>query len=294
LLDALNVPTPTGLLPLDPSPAAAAVDSMLVEKRDDEGDRPTAFNRRLRGSKAGYCSRRLGFDLIEFAPDIELEARTLRIFQAGHDIHDVVQGALVKQYGIEIEVPVDWWPTLDLGCNLDGFGIVLEKKTGVEIKSMAPFGYEIATGARRRDELPGPKFEHVLQSGLGSLAPALDAEQLWVVYVNKATSEIADWIIGVDEPLPHLENRTVRELVADEMRRLAGVLQRVDNGELPRAVVPGYGVVENPPAKGSRGDPWACKYCPYQPTCSRLGPEVITIEHLKTLTQQQKQKRETA
>lgn len=283
-LNALSVSTPLGMLPLEPSPAAAAVDKMLTERRDTEGDRPHAFNRRLRASWAGNCSRKIGFELLGFPPDIETDGKALRIFDAGDRAHDLIQSALIMYYGIEIEVPSDWWPTLDLGCNLDGAGPVHDKQTGVELKSMAPFGFEIATGQRRRDELPGPKYEHVLQSGLGSLAPAINAEQLWIVYYNKATSEIADWIIGVDEPLPHLDNRTVRGMVADELVRMAGILGRIDNGELPRAVVPGFGVVNNPPARTSKAAPWNCRYCPFQPTCSRLGPDVVTIEHLKTNT----------
>lgn len=290
MLDALNVPTPTGLLPLEPSPAAEAVDKMLTDERDAEGDRPKAFDRRLRGSWAGQCARKIGFELLAFAPDLETEGKSLRVFRAGDDCHDLIQSALVKYHGIEIEKPADWWPALDLGCNLDGFGPIDDKKTGVEIKSMAPFGFEIATGQRRRDELPGPKFEHVLQSGLGSLAPALEADQLWIIYLDKATSDIADWIIPVDMPLPHLDDRTVRDLVDNELRRMAGILSRIDAGELPRAVIPEYGVVQNPPAKGSKGQPWACRYCAFQPTCSRLGPEVVTVEHLKTLTQQRNQK----
>ena len=285
--ETLMVESTEGMLPLDPSPAAAAVDKMLAEKRDAEGDRPHAFNRRLRASWAGGCSRKIGFELIAFPADLETEARSLRIFRAGDDCHDLIQSALVDVYGLEIEVAADWWPLLDLGCNIDCNGEMFDKNTGVEIKSMAPFGFEIATGQRRRDELPGPKFEHTLQSGLGTLAPTINGEQLWIIYINKATSEIADWLFSVDEPLPHLGNRTVREMVADELRRMAGILSRVDNGELPRAVIPGYGVVTNPPARASKGQPWPCRFCSWQPTCSRLGPEVITIEHLRTLTQQQ-------
>jgi hypothetical protein len=297
LLEALNATAQTGLLPLDDSPAAAAVDVMLTSERNAEGDRPKAFDRRLRASWAGQCARKIGFELLAYPPDLETEGKSLRIFRAGDDIHDLIQSALIKEYGIDIEVPSDWWPTLDLGCNLDGHstelliaGYTTPKRTGIEIKSMAPYGFEIATGQRARGELPGPKFEHVLQSGLGSLAPALDAEQIWIIYVNKATSDIADWIIGVDEPLSHLGGRTVRDMVAAELRRMAGILSRIDNGELPRAVIPEYGVVQNPPAKGSKGQPWACRYCSFQPTCSRLGPEVVTIGHLRTLTAQQNQK----
>ncbi|HKR51564.1 MAG TPA: hypothetical protein VJT72_18680 [Pseudonocardiaceae bacterium] len=289
MLDALNAPSPTGMLPLEPSIVGTAVDAMLVNQRIAEGDRPHAFNRRLRASWAGGCSRRMGFELIGFPPDLETEAKSLRIFDAGDRAHDLLQSAMVSQYDMEIEVPADWWPELDLGCNLDGV-YDYNGVTGFEAKSMAPFGFEIATGQRRRDEPPGPKFEHVLQSGLGSLAPTINAEKLHIVYYNKANSDIADWVFGVDEPLPHLEGRTVRSMVADELRRMAGILTRVDNGELPRAVIPGHGVVTNPPAKDSKGQPWNCRYCAFQPTCSRLGPEVITVEHLKTLTQQQNQK----
>jgi hypothetical protein len=107
--------------------------------------------------------------------------------------------------------------------------------------------------------------------------------------VNKATSDIADWIIGVDEPLPHLDGRTVRTMVADELRRMAGILSRIDAGQLPRAVIPGHGVVLNPPARDSKGQPWNCRYCAFQPTCAALGPDVVTVETLRSLTQHKEQ-----
>lgn len=286
MLDALNVPNPTGFLPLDPGPAAMAVDQMLTDQRIAEGDRPHAFDRRLRASWANGCARRMGFDLLGHPPDIEVDGKALRIFDVGDRYHDLIQSAVVMHLGAEIEVAADWGPEVDLGCNLDGV-YADPVVTGLEIKSMAPFGFEIATGQRRRDELPGPKAEHVVQSGLGSLAPTVNAERLHLIYINKATCDMAEWIFGVDEPLPHLDNRTVRELVADELRRMAGILSRIDNGELPRAVIPGYGVVTNPPARTSKASPWNCRYCAFQPTCAALGPEVVTIESLQAITEQE-------
>jgi hypothetical protein len=291
LINVLTVATPAaGMPPLDPSPAGTAVDRMLTDKRDTEGERPHAFNRRLRASWAGGCSRKIGFDLLGFPPDLETEAKSFRIFDAGDRIHDLIQSAMILYYGAEIEVPSDWWPTLDLGCNLDGVyeetvAHLTKAKTGFEIKSMAPFGFEIATGQRQRGELPGPKYEHVLQSGLGSLAPTVNAERLHIIYYNKANSDIADWVFGVDEPLPHLDDRTVREMVAAELVRMAGILARIDNDELPRAVIPGFGVVNNPPARTSKAQPWQCRFCAYQPTCAGLGPDVVTIQSLKTRNQ---------
>lgn len=282
--------TPTGLPPMENGPVSMALATMMAEERVAEGDRPVAYGRRLRGSMAGKCSRAIGFEILGFAPDLGFETTTLIAFEMGDAGHDIIQRTLVAAFGAELEVPADWSPTIDLAINSDGVypdrsAFPDAERVNVEIKTVKAFAFDIATGVRERGET-GPKYEHLLQAGLGALAPSINAATLHIIYMSKEDGRIAEWLIPLDDPLPHLEHRTVREMVAAELVRFTGILGRLDAGELPRAVVPGFGLVQNPPPRAIKTQPWQCRYCRWQPTCSSLGPDVVTISSLKTRNQQ--------
>jgi hypothetical protein len=252
----------------------------LADERLAAGDRPSAMGRRLRGSMAGKCARAMGFEIIGYPADLDFETTTLVAFRTGSDLHDMVQAALIAHMGARIEVAVDWAPELDMGVNIDA----VYPDTAVEIKSMKSFAFELAAGVRRRAEPPGPKAEHLLQAGFGALAPATGATRLHMVYLCKESGRLAEWLIGIDDELPHLDGATVREMVAAEIVRMRGILARIDAGELPRPVVPGHGLVTDPPCQGSKGQPWQCRYCRYQPTCAGLGADVVPLSILSTAT----------
>lgn len=271
-----STPRPAGLPPMEHGPVAAALSTLMADERAAEGDRPTAMGTRLRGSMAGKCSRAIGFEVLGLAPDVDFETATLIAFELGDAGHNVIQRTLATHFGAELEVPATWMPALDLSINSDG----VYPDTNVEIKTVKAFAFDISTGIRERGET-GPKYEHLLQVGLGALAPAIDAPRVHIIYLSKEDGRVAEWIIGLDDPLPHLDGATLRELVAAEVDRFAGILRRLDAGELPRPIVPGHGLVTNPPARTSKAQPWQCRYCRWQPTCAALGPDVITISSLR-------------
>jgi hypothetical protein len=281
---ALDAVDPVGLLPLVDGPAATALSTLLADERLAAGDKPTAMGTRLRGSMAGKCARAMGFEIIGYRPDLDFETATLVAFRTGSDLHDMVQAALIAHLGAAIEVACTWMPELDLSIAIDAVYRAERWTTATEIKSMQPFAFDLATGVRKRAELPGPKAEHLLQAGLGALAPAINATELHMIYVDKAAGRLAEWLIGIDDELPHLGGITVRDMVAAEVVRMRGILARIDAGELPRPVVPGHGLVTDPPARDAKGQPWQCRYCRYQPTCASLGPDVIPLSNLSTGT----------
>lgn len=287
---ALDAADPVGLLPLSDGPVAAALGTLLADERLAAGNRPTAMGTRLRGSMAGKCARAIGFEIVGHPADLEFEMSTLIAFDTGNGLHELLQRALVTHLAAEIEVACTWMPGFDMSVNIDavypvaGDPVINDPidwwKTAVEIKSMQPFAFDLATGIRRRSELPGPKAEHLLQAGLGALAPAISATKIHMIYCDKGAGRLAEWLIGIDDELPHLGGTTVRKMVAAEVVRMRGILARIDAGELPRPVVPGFGLVEDPPARDSKGQPWQCRYCHYQPTCASLGAEVVPLSSL--------------
>ncbi len=277
-----------GMPPLDDGPLAAYIGNKLADDNKARGPRATSGGTRLRGSQALSCARKIAFESIGYPGDVELDTKTLTAFRYGHLAHDdLIQPALVECFGAEVEVGATWMPELSLSLWLDA---VYEApvKTAVEIKSMASYGFDVATGAKKNSREPaGPKAEHVVQSALGALAPDVGAERQHIIYLSKERGSIAEWIFGVDEPLPHLEGATPRELVTEELARMAGILGRLDDGLLPRRVIPGHGLVIDPPAKDSKGQPWLCRYCAFQPTCAGLSADVVPLSSLPIRTGEQ-------
>lgn len=287
---ALEADDPVGLIPMLDGPAAAALSTLLADERLAAGEKPTAMGTRARGSMARTCPRAMAFQIIGYPADLDFETATLVAFDTGNGLHELIQRALVTHLGAEIEVPATWMPELDLSVTADAVYPMVDDRrpddpvdwwrTATEIKSMQPFAFDLATGIRKRAELPGPKAEHLCQAGLAALAPSISATKVHMIYVDKASGRLAEWLIGIDDELPHLGGSTVRGMVAAEVVRMRGILARIDAGELPRPVVPGHGLVIDPPARDSKGQPWNCRYCRWQPTCAALGADVVPLSSL--------------
>ena len=56
---------------------------------------------------------------------------------------------------------------------------------------------------------------------------------------------------------------------------MVDVVSCVDAGDVPRRVVPGHGLVADPPPPGTSDKPWQCRYCAWQPTCAGLASGVV-------------------
>ena len=270
-----------GLPPMDEPLAGAAIEARLAAEKarrdaDHEANR-SDDPARLVASDAYGCARKVALGRLRVPKDITYDAATLMSFRAGDFYHQITQEAMVQALDMRCEVEFDLRPKLSLYGKADGVYEVDGQRRVVEIKSRSGYGFDLATGAKRSDAGPGPKIDHLLQAGFAAFAPQIQATAVHVVYINKDRGVCAEWVVGVDDPLPHLRNGedvpTLRGLLNAESKRLALILHYLDQGIMPARLVPGYGLVNDPPAAGERGaQPWNCVYCPYQPSCSKWSP----------------------
>lgn len=284
-----------GMPPLDAPVMGRAIGDKL---RAERSERALAGPTRFRCSDANGCARKIAYQSLGVPKDVQYSAESLVAFRAGDAYHQMAQEAAVRSVNARCELPVDWTPTASLSGHCDGVYRLAELKAlldadhpiladlrargakaadvvAMEVKSMAGWGFRLATGtATKAAELPGPKLADLLQCGMYALAPQVEARWLHMVYIDKDRNLTAEWIIGADEPLAHLGDRTVRELVAEELERLNAIEATIVAGDLPARDVPGYGRVIVPPERDSRDDPWQCRFCSWQPSCaeSEEGP----------------------
>lgn len=298
-----RLPADRGLMPLDQPVAGLAIEELLAQERSqrDATHVRSAEPARLIASDAYACRRKIAFGRLGVPRDITYDSATLMTFRAGDFYHDVVQRALIQFFDARTELDFDWRPAVSIYGKADGLADPGDGDGAavIEIKSQAGYGFDLAVGARKSAEGPGPKIDHLIQAGLAAMSPQLAAERVWIIYVNKDRGVAAEWLIGLDEPLPHVEvpdmdlaslleasidngetdvpGPTIRQLVGWELDLLAAdVLAVMDAGDLPARLVPGFGLVEgDPPRKDSRDDPWQCRYCSWQPTCADLPVERV-------------------
>lgn len=265
-------PTAEGLV-------AKAVTRALREKQDEQGPRPTADGTRGRGSFSHQCSRKIALEVASVPRTVPDDDQWLVTWQIGQDAHDRIQAGLIRHFGARIEVPVSYKPDRDISGNVDAVydahPLTGEKRlngTAVEIKSVKQYAFDYATGAKtKRDEYAGPKAEHITQAAIYGLAPQLDVAWLHLIYWAKDTGQMADWILGIDEPLVHLPGApTARHLAETEMDRFEAIFKVVDDGLVPKASFPGQPPLVDP---GDGDAHWQCRFCSHQPTCTQLGAD---------------------
>lgn len=284
------------LPPMTEGLIATEVLAELRARQQAEGPRPTAAGTRGRGSQAFQCARKVAFDVMGVPRDIEDSDWNLITFQIGHDAHDRIQRAFIKTRKARIEVPITHQPAYDVSGHADlvydTHPLTGETRPNLitgEIKSMAQFGFDLATGnSNSRRESPGPKAEHIAQAAMYGLSPQLQSEFVHMIYWSKGRGDIAEWILGMDEELPHLDGRTPREIGIAELERLTKIFATVDAGNIPAREIPGFGLVVVPPEPDSKNDPWNCRYCAWQPTCAGLVaaelPAATIVDAAPTLT----------
>jgi hypothetical protein len=263
-----------GLDPVtDAGPAYTALGDHLAALRQNRG---TADGTRMRGSNARECTRKMAYMALGIEPTIAIDTSTLMIFDVGQAVHDRLQAALVKGCNAELEVVASWVPLgFDCSSHADAVYPLADSRACVEIKSMKDFAFGLACKGNPYDERgPGPKPEHLIQAGLSALAPQIDAQWVHIIYINKDSGQMAEWIIHVDQPLAHLTDLgepTIRQLVETELLRFKAVCEDLDAGFLPERVIPGYGVVDHaPPRPDSKDKPWNCRYCGWRNLCAQL------------------------
>lgn len=269
-------------------PTSAPVVGEKVSARLTSGRRPRPAVTFLRASDALRCARRVGFGLFGTPADIPFTAQEKARFTEGDYVDATAAEVLARSRDARTQVPFHWLPTLPLGGKADaGYVDSQGRRVIVEAKSASHNAWARAVGLW--DSVPpAPKPEWLVQGGLAALAPAMGADRVHIVLVDNETYDVAEWVLGVDDPLDgpdfpwvtHPETGevsppTIRTMVYAEVDRLVEIFARASKGTLPARVVPGYGLVAVPPDRDSRDEPWACRFCPWQPSCSRMDADAV-------------------
>lgn len=265
-----------------------ALFDLLERRRAEDGPKPTAAGTSLRGSQAGQCSRRVGFDLLDVEEDYPPDGAALAAFAVGDAWHEVIQQAMAERHSMDVEVPVDLRPYWDVSGSADGVYRTDLGTVVVEIKSISSFGFSlVSTGLPPRPKKSdqraptGPKREHLLQAGIYALG--LEADAVHFVYVNKdKLGEMCEFVVNLDQRLPDYDS-DYRTLVVGELDRLAADREMVADGTLPPRWAPEFGAIQQPPphhTEGGKGDPWLCRYCPYNAKCVQLPPGAVAVSEI--------------
>ena len=245
-------------------PAAEIVASWVSS--EDPDSYPPAGGAVLRASWAGMCPRQIAYRLLPIEPDLTRDTQTALAFAVGDAIHDVVCRAIADECdGIREAEATYLADGILLGCHADVLVPVGDTTAVCEVKSMQSYPFDLAVGAPSRRGRPatvgtGPKWGHIMQAQLGALCHG--SAHIWIVYVDKSNGRIADWWLPAD-------HGAARE----EALRMADAAHDAFAGTLPAPMVPDdhgrWKVVLDPPPRGSRGGPWQCRYCDWQPSCAK-------------------------
>jgi len=264
----------------------ATLDLFLRTEREQEGRRPTACGTPLRGSSAYNCARRIGFEVARVAECEPLPYETLLAFHLGRAMHERVQSGLHSLWSeFQSEVECDLRPLgYDLSGHADGLMIEGDKRVVVEIKTMTAYPFKLAMKGGKT-EAPGPKIEHLLQSGI--YCYGLHADGVHLVYISKDASYrdgirpgmTLEFYVGMDEVVEPYD-RTLHELVVEELDRMQGIWEQVRAGQIPERHIPGHGYVEMVPSyQGpSKEQPWNCRFCANNTDCRALPTGAVPVE----------------
>lgn len=261
-------------------PAYDALSVRMAAARAEEGPRPTADGTRLRGSMALDCARKVGFQALGIQPTIELGTETLVTFAIGQSYHDQIQESLATAFGAQLEVMCSYRPGVELSGHADAVYELDGSVYAVEIKSMKSYAWDMARDGNKWDHYgPGPKREHITQAGIYALSPQILADFVHMIYINKDTGNVAEWVLSVHEPLVHWGDPTTVTLeVRAELDRLGDLLAGIDEGMMPARDIPGYGRVKGtPPLAGTKDTPWNCRYCGWRDLCAEMPAEAFSL-----------------
>jgi len=274
---------------MDSQRTREALGDYLRRRREEEGGRPTACGTAGRGSFAGNCSRKIAFEMLEVEETDPIDENTLVAFRVGQDLHDLLQEAMVEEYGMRIEQPVDLRPYgYDISGHIDGIYNDLQSADGAELvwelKSKTSFGFKMA---RKSFE---PEKTDVAQVAMYSLGVP-EARGIHLVYMCKdadykwgdstRAGETLEWIVGLDEPCPGQDGLTPRQIGVAEATRIDAIAaEALQWGLLPERFIPGEGVVDFVPAPDSRDKPWQCRYCQWNALCASLPSTQTPIDNI--------------
>jgi len=245
---------------IDPQMAqmVAAYIEATKDKYESRFDEPHAF-----ASDALDCSRKIGFRIAEIPASNPIDTTGEFAMAIGRYIHDMAQGALImrdRRWKAEQE-----WGLLD---RVSGRGDVYHTGSNIvgEIKSMAPYAYDLAVTGVRKGLPEGVKAEHRIQALINAIG--LDSEEMpvdtiEVRYVNKAATQGKTVFATHTEPF-NIGNRAEADV---EMKRLRSIVETVEEGTLPKRNFQGKDVTNPLDMKNWK---WPCGYCRYQTLCGKL------------------------
>jgi hypothetical protein len=228
---------------------------------------------RSRVSSAGKCARSIGLQISGLTATNPPDGYSLVNFHIGDKIHDMVQKAIIAHWPdaqTEVEGAIDDFLTGH--CDVlytaeDG------EKVVCEIKSIADFGFELATGAelksngrwkKKEKVIEGPKREHKLQAAIYALM--FGAKYVAIVYVRKTATkgEVVTWEW-------RFNLKELYDMASEEISRQRAIVAQVRANELPEREWEG-GIIDDP-AKTK----WPCSYCDHRDSCIQLGPGTVKI-----------------
>lgn len=206
-------------------------------------------------SDAGKCSRQIFFKF-KNAPKKEMEARILRIFDHGDDIHKLIMKPLfgtrdAHVVASEVDIPSQEIISGRADAIIsDGVQLYV-----LDIKS-------INTGQFR--SLIGPKEEHINQTQL--YLHYFKVKKGILLYVNKDNQELKEFIFNYDQ-----------ERVQILLNGLNNLKKQVDANTIP-ARMSGYPSI------------WQCRYCQYKEICRMAEAEEMNWEDFKKTIEAQEVK----
>lgn len=247
-------------------------------------DKPTAGGTRFRHSDAGKCSRAISLAAAGVVPTDPPTPSGLWQMNVGTYGHEVIQAALVEQYGENVACEVDclWSDGFDGSGHADALVIVNGRRVLIEVKTSGAFGWDKSVGINRkgfkRTDPEGPKTGALIQGALNALA--VDADELVIVMLSmeNASVNLAEKL-GLSEVERFCATWTYPRNIWEpwaiaEKARVAKVLNLVDDGKVADRI---WINEDMAPATLSGGESFPCGYCGFRSLCCEIGPGVVPL-----------------
>lgn len=297
-LSGLPGAAPVDGFPPDPEPRYAQVlVEWLAAEHADRGEKPTAYDTRVRHSDAGKCARAVAYAAARVPRSNPMDLVGEWSTSLGSEIHRMWQQALLDR-GIEADIePRVRIDGLDASGHADAVITAGDgRRILYELKTTGGFSFKLKVGERGPAE--GPPLGVIAQAALNAMA--VDADELIVGYLateaigrmpaqRKRISElgrfVAEWTFTRDE----------YEAVAQaEIGRLRDILGLLDEGLFAARNVPGempadavvvdpragrWEVVDGDGVVVDVGTYWGCDYCGWRDVCATTaaGAEPVSV-----------------
>lgn len=210
-----------------------------METIQEENDRDVT---RFHPSLIGYCSRKIAYTMLRYPAPL-IDARTMRIFECGHSMHERFErwfGEIGIQIATELilnedspdEAIASRCVPLNISGRTDSLVVIDDELYLVELKS--------ANGNMFKYYLNEPKEHHVQQLQLYMYLTGV--HKGFILYEDKNTQELKEFYIQYDH-----------KLVEQLLEKIRMINYHVENRMLPN--------------KEGKPSEWQCKYCEFRGIC---------------------------